>query len=463
MPEAEGLPVPQRYWALLVIMIGICLTVLDGAIVNVALPTLSQQLHASAAESIWAVNGYLIGTCILLLPMAALGEIVGFRKVYLAGVIVFALGSLACTLAPNLPVLVIARFLQGLGSAGVLSANGALLRHSAPPRLMGKAIGLNAFVIGVSGAAAPSIASAILAVASWRWLFAVNLPFCLAAIVLGLWALPHNALAKRRLDYVSASLTAVAFGSLIVGLDLVARGGAAMSGWGLLAICVVAGLALARREWRMSAPLLPIDLLRIPILGLSVATSATSFGAWMIGFITLPFMLQLTLGRTVVQTGLLMTVWPIAGAVASPIAGWLSDKAPVAILSTIGLASFALGMAFLAIMPPTVTDFDIVWRMAMCGAGFAFFQAPNNRTILLSAPRERSGAAGGLLSTARLTGQSLGAVLVALLMRILPMHAANIAALSAAGALSFVAAGFSVLRSGKSPPVGQPAAGQAPA
>jgi DHA2 family multidrug resistance protein-like MFS transporter len=205
---------------------------------------------------------------------------------------------------------------------------------------------------------------------------------------------------------------------------------------------------------------LPIDLLRIPILGLSVATSTVSFGAWMIGFVTLPFMLQLTLGRNVVQTGLLMTVWPIGGAIASPIAGWLSDKAPAAILSTIGLVSFALGMAMLAIMPLTVSDIDIVWRMALCGGGFAFFQAPNNRTILLSAQRERSGAAGGLLATARLTGQSLGAVLTALLFRLMPMHAANIAALSAAGALSFVAAGFSVLRSGKSLPVGQPAAEQ---
>ncbi len=448
MTEPAGLPVPQRYWALAVVMTGIVMTVLDGSIINIALPSLSRTLHVSPSETVWTVNAYQLGACVLLLPLATLGELVGYRRVYLVGMVVFTLASLACALAPSLPILVVARLLQGLGSAGVLCTNSALIRHAVPPRLIGRIVGMNAFLIGVSSASAPSIASAILSVASWRWLFAVNLPFGVAAIVLGAWALPHSENAKRNLDYISAALTALTVAPLIFGLDLVVRGMGFGAGWGLLVLSAAAGVSLARREWRVPAPLMPIDLLRIPIIGLSILTSTASFCAQAIALVALPFLFQLSLGRNILVTGLLMTAWPLSGATASLISGWASDKAPVAIMSTAGLICFAIGLALLASMPITVTNIDVVWRMVLCGFGFGFFQAPNNRTILVLTPSRRIGASGGLLALARTLGMSLGAVFTALLLRTLAMHAANVVALYAAAGLAVAAAGVSAMRMG---------------
>jgi DHA2 family multidrug resistance protein-like MFS transporter len=214
---------------------------------------------------------------------------------------------------------------------------------------------------------------------------------------------------------------------------------------------------LVKGAWRQPAPLFPVDLLRIRIFGLSIATSSTSFCAQLIGAVTMPFLFQQGLHRSVLETGLLMTPWPVGTALASAVAGYLADKLPGAVLNSIGLIAMAVGLFLLAAMPGTVSDFGIVWRTALCGAGFGFFQSPNNRTMVLATPRARGGATGGAMATARVTGQSLGAVLVALLFRLLPIGEAGRLCLAIAGGLSVAAAVVSSLRLGQSlPPADQP-------
>jgi DHA2 family multidrug resistance protein-like MFS transporter len=186
-----------------------------------------------------------------------------------------------------------------------------------------------------------------------------------------------------------------------------------VEGLALLTAGIISGAVLVRYQWRRPAPLLPLDLLRIPILALSLLTSFTSFGAQMLAFITLPFFMQGVLGLSVTETGLLMTPWPLATALASPLAGHLADRYPAGLLGGIGLALLAAGLFTLSTLGDQPETFDIIWRMALCGLGFGFFQAPNNRTIIASAPRSRSGATGGMLATARLLGQTTGAVGVA--------------------------------------------------
>ena len=170
---------------------------------------------------------------------------------------------------------------------------------------------------------------------------------------------------------------------------------------------------LVRRERTRPAPLLPLDLLRIPVFALSIGTSITSFAAQMLAFVTLPFLLQSVLGRNVLETGLLMSLWPISIAVAAPVAGRLSDRYPAGLLGGIGLATFSVGLLSLSLLGEHPDTVHLLWPMALCGAGFGFFQSPNNRVLVSSAPRERSGAAGGMLATARLLGQTTGAVTVA--------------------------------------------------
>jgi DHA2 family multidrug resistance protein-like MFS transporter len=184
-------------------------------------------------------------------------------------------------------------------------------------------------------------------------------------------------------------------------------------GLSLLLVAAVCGTLLVRRDWTRPAPLLPVDLLRIPIFSLSIATSITTFAVQMLAMVTLPFHLQAAMGRTVLQTGLLMTLWPLAVGLTAPVAGRLADRYPAGLLGGIGLALFSLGLLLLSLLEPGASDPDILWRMALCGAGFGFFKLPNNRTIVTAAPRSRSGAAGGMLATARLLGQTTGAVAVA--------------------------------------------------
>lgn len=442
--QPDGLPTPRRYWAIAAVWLAMTMSVLDGAIANVALPTIAGELHATAASSIWIVNAYQLAITITLLPLAALGDRLGYRRVYLAGLVVFVLGSLGCALSHTLAELTAARVLQGLGAGGIMSINSALVRFSYPKRLLGRGIGLNALVISVAAAVGPTVAAAILGVASWEWLFAINVPIGILAIAIGARALPPTVGSSRPFDWVSALLNALTFGFLITGAESMAREGLAL-GLPKLAVGLVAGALLTWRELRREAPLVPFDLMRIPIFGLSIATSVVSFTAQMMAFVGLPFYFQGPLGRTAVETGLLMTPWPIAVGVAAPIAGRLADRHRAGTLGGIGLTTFAIGLGALSLIGPGTSNLDIAWRMALCGLGFGFFQAPNNRAMVTSAPMHRSGAAGGALATARLLGQTAGAVTTAVFFH-LSGTSATTTVLATAAVLAAIAALVSLSR-----------------
>jgi DHA2 family multidrug resistance protein-like MFS transporter len=315
-----------------------------------------------------------------------------------------------------MPMLTAARTLQGLGAAGVMSINGALVRHIYPHAKLGQGIGFNAMVVSASLAAGPSVAAGILALGSWPWLFAVNIPIGLLALIVGWRTLPQNQLSGRRFDWLSAALNAFTFGLVISGIDVLTRTKAKFLGAVETAAGLAVGAILVIRELRRPRPLVPVDLLADRLFALSVLTSIASFAAQMLAMVALPFRFENHLHLSAVETGLLLTPWPAAVGLAAPIAGWLADRMSTAILCAIGLAALCLGMIALASLPAAPGDLDICWRMALCGAGFGLFQSPNNRMLLTAAPRERAGAAGGMLGTARLTGQTVGAVLVAILL-----------------------------------------------
>ena len=196
---------------------------------------------------------------------------------------------------------------------------------------------------------------------------------------------------------------------------------------GCLGGALVCGVLLVRRQLTLTAPLLPVDLYRRPLFALSSATSACSFAAQGLAFVSLPFLFQTVLGHTAVQTGLLLTPWPVMTAIMAPIAGPLSDRYPPAILGGIGMALLCMGLGLMATLPPHPNTIAIVWRMVICGGGFGFFQSPNLRAIMASAPPERSGGASGIVATSRLVGQSTGAALVALCFGLSALHGPLIA------------------------------------
>lgn len=413
----DGLAAPRRYWSVLALWLAILVTVLDVAVVSVALPTIARDFDVDASFSIWIVTANHIAITIALLPAAALGEILGYHRVYLFGLFLFVLASLGCVFAGDISTLAIARFLQGIGAAGVMACNGALVRFTYPRALLGRGIGFNALIVAAASAAGPSIAAAIMTIAPWQWLFAINLPFGLLALYVGHRAFPRAPRSDRRFDTTAAILNVFAFGSLFLAFANFAQGGSFLVFTSALALGVVAGIMLIRHSRGHAEPLVPLDLMRIPLLKLSYATSACSFAAVTAAMVSLPFYLHERFGLSVIETGLLITPWPLAVVIAAPLSGYLVERFPSAILGGTGLFVMGLGFLFLALLPDQADHIDIGWRMALCGAGFGFFQTPNNETMLGSAPKERSGSAGGMLAISRLVGQTLGAILVALAFR----------------------------------------------
>jgi DHA2 family multidrug resistance protein-like MFS transporter len=446
----DGVPTPQRYWAIATVALTISLSVLDGAIANVALPVIARDLHASPAASIWVVNAYQLAITVSLLALASLGDQYGYRRVYQSGLAVFTLTSLLCALSHSLPMLTLARVAQGFGAAGIMSVNTALIRVIYPRQYLARGMALNALIVALSSAAGPTLAAGILIVAPWQWLFAINLPLGLLAFVIGIRSLPENpAPSAGRFDVPSAILNALTFGSLIICIDGFGHDGNRPLLLLLLVFAVAVGVVFVRRQGRLSAPLLPLDLLRIPVFALSIGTSICSFCAQMLAMVALPFYLQETLGRSASVTGLLLTPWPLAIMVVAPIAGRLVErKYPPGLLGGIGLSVFALGLALLATLPVVPDNMEIAWRMGVCGVGFGFFQSPNNFAMLSAAPANRSGGASGMLGTARLLGQTSGASLVALLLGLFPASGTRYSLLLAA-LFSVCAAGVSCLRLGR--------------
>jgi MFS transporter, DHA2 family, multidrug resistance protein len=448
--QPDGLPVPRRYWAMAAIALAIAMSVLDSTIVNVALPTIARDLGASSAASIWVINAYQLAILVVLLPLASLGETVGYRRIAQTGLVVFTLASLGCACAPTLLALCIARVIQGFGAAGIMGVSAALARFTFPHHHLGRAIGIIAFVVASSAALGPTIAAAVLAVAHWRWLFGINVPLGVVALLIAVYALPDNERARRPLNLAGAALYAGTFGLLLSGLQSLAHHAATALALVQIACACLLGSLLVRRELWRDAPLVPFDLLRIRLFSLSLLTSVCSFMAQATALVALPFEIQ-RLGHGAVATGLLMTPWPLALALAAPLAGRLADRYAAGMLGGLGLAVLAAGLLLLAFFPAGGSVAGFVWRMAVCGLGFGFFQAPNNRAIIASAPRERSGAAGGMLSAARLLGQSLGAAGVAILFRGYAASGSNVA-LCVAALLALGGAAVSAARLRGKPP-----------
>jgi DHA2 family multidrug resistance protein-like MFS transporter len=441
----DGLPPGQRRFAILAIFTAVGLASLDSAIANIALPAIAADLRVSPADVVWVVNIYQIALVATLLPLAALGEIIGHRWIYLGGLILFTLASLACALAWSLPSLLVARLLQGLGASGIMSVNTALVRFVYPRHMLGHGFGLNALMVATAFTIGPTVASAVLSVGPWPWLFGINIPFGMAAVLVGLKTLPHTPKAAHGFDVLGALMT-----SGCLGLAIVALGSAAHHGElpmvivELIAALVLGGL-LMRRQADHPAPMLPVDLFRRPMFALSAATALCSFATQGLAFVALPFYLEHNLALSAVTTGFLITPWSLVVGIMAPIAGRLSDRFAVGILGSIGLAVLAAGMALLATLPEHPALADIVWRICVCGLGFGFFQSPNLKALMSNAPAGRSGGASGIVATARLTGQTTGAALAALCFSLAGASGPTVALALGAG-FALTGAAISLLR-----------------
>lgn len=402
-----------RATAIFSVLAAMALVVLDAGIANIALPSIARALRIAPAQSVWVVTAYQGGLVMALLPCAALAAGAGHRRVFMTGIALFVIASAGCAAAPSLPWLLAARFAQGLGGAAIMALGIALLREVVGPARLGSAIGWNALNVALCSAGAPALGAAILEVTGWHWLFLVNLPLGALAL-LAARLLPATPGDGRPADIAGFALIALAVLCLIAGTETLPA--QPMVGLAL----IFAGLPLLALLWRREAPrvapLIPVDLLRLSSFRLSVTASVCCFAGQTAALVMLPFHFQHGLGLSPMRTGLIMTAWPLAVAATGPVAGRLCAHLDSGKLSATGCALLATGLTVFALWPE---DVDPLWAMApgmMCGAGFGLFQVPNNRNIFFSAPTARSAAAGGMQGTARLAGQTAGAVLATLLL-----------------------------------------------
>jgi DHA2 family multidrug resistance protein-like MFS transporter len=441
-----GVPTPRRYLSIATITLAVCMTSLDNSMVNVALPAMSRELGVSPATSIWIISAYQISLALSLLPFSSLGEIYGYRRVYLCGLVLFSISSAAVSMSDSFIAIILCRVVQGFGGAGILSVNIALVRFVYPRRDLGKGIGINSFVAASALTAGAPVGSLIIAYFDWHGLFAVNIPVGIVAVALGLYAIPPTPLATHRFDIPGAILCSAAFGLLLLFISGLGHGhpwwSVALEGAVLVLLCH----AYLKRERGKAAPLFPIDLFRIPLFRISVLTSVCTFTAQMQAMLILPFLIEHLGYHDPASIGFLIAPWPAAVIVTALFTGRLIGRFSAGVLGTAGILIFAVGLILLATLDIGASPARIVVAMALCGMGFGLFQSPNNWALISSAPSTRSGAASGMLGSARLLGQSIGAASVAVFLIHFGLERGPAISLFAGTCIAVLAAGVSALR-----------------
>ena len=440
------------------IVLSVVLSALDLSAVALALPAITRDLGLAASEGIWIVNASGIACAAFLLPAAILGERVGYRRIYLAGAALVTLASAAAAASTSLPPLLMARVAQGVGFAGMLSVNSALLRITWPAERLGQGIALNSMAIAATSVAAPLLTGVALAQGAWQWVFIAVIPVAVLLLASGWQGLPHNPVrsAPTQLTVGAVLLNAGMFVLLFAGADFLrasvrapeGSGGRFVQGICLLGLSGALAWVYLRRQARLERPLFPVDLLGIPVFRLSMITSLCAFAAQMIAMVGLPFLLLADRGLQAWQAGLILACWPLAVIPSAYAAARLSRRVPDGLVSAAGLVHLALSLMLLALLPPTAAAWAVMGCLVLCGVGFGLFQSPNNHVIVTSAPLARAGAAGGMLGTARLVGQSAGALLLAFVFEVAggAMGPAVNLALGLAAGLAALAAAVSAAR-----------------
>ena len=411
----DGLPTPRRYWAITVLMLGLTVTVLDGTMSNVALPAISNSLGIPASQTVWVVLAYSLTIVGCMLPLSAVAERVGFRRMYFTGMVLFLLGSVSAALSTSMFHLVASRAGQGLGSAMVMCLFGGIMRYTYPLGKLAAGLSLNAFMVGIMAVLGPSLGALLLQWFTWPVIFLVNVPLILISLF-GVRFLPDGPRRSGPFDWLACALSAALFALALFGLESLGRNP------GLAVACLMAAAILAwaivRRSWGQPAPVVPVDLLRVRSVGYAVGASVLFFAAQMGAFVSLPFYFKAAYGASYSEIGLYLGSWAIGAALMAPLSAYTAARYPVSLLCAAGAIVLSSGLLGVLLAPADTGAWWLCACMFTGGIGFGFFQTPNNRAMLGDIPRHRSGAAGGMQSTTRVFGQGMGTAFAGLAFQI---------------------------------------------
>ncbi|MGC5165717.1 DHA2 family efflux MFS transporter permease subunit [Luteimicrobium sp. DT211] len=416
----------RRNLALVSILLSTLMGTIDTSIVNVALPQLSTDLHVAPSETVWVATAFLLAVACAVPATAALGDQVGRRRMYLVGLPIFTLASLACALAPSLGLLVTFRVVQGLGSAVILAVAIPLFRRIFPPEKLGQVLGINAMTVAIGTSAGPALGGVILAWARWPWLFLINVPVGVVAWVLAYVVVPKGQPRWGDYDTPGAVLVAAAIASFLVGLRELASPSTLPLAVGLLVVSAAFVVLFVRRERRAVRPLIPLGLFS-GLFSLTVATAWASFVAQGIAFVALPFLFQSAYDVTPLHSALLFTPWPAVIVLVAPLAGRVADRVSPAYPALVGLVVLTGGLVMCALLGTAPPTWLVLVSTGVCGLGFGVFQSPNNRSMMAAAPLEHAASASAVLNTNRTVGQSTGAAVVSMALVIAGAEAGSVA------------------------------------
>jgi EmrB/QacA subfamily drug resistance transporter len=399
---------PRRYQILAAVMLGSILGPLDGSILNVILPTISHSFSATMAVVEWVPMVYLLTIAGLVLLFGRLGDIAGYRRVFLTGLLGFVAASVLCATSPTIHVLVAFRGLQGAAASMMMAVPLAILTGSFPASQRGRALGIYALSISVGLAVGPSLGGLLTTLFSWRAAFLINVPVGLMAFVVALRVLPDMRGRAGRLDVGGAALALTALSSFLLFVTHAQQDGLTAFTATLLAVAVLSAGLFVRTEHRVRDPLLPLHLFRNPTLSCGALASLFNFMAQFVVVFLTPFFLQRVLEEDPGRVGLVMTAFPLAVLCVAPVSGTLSDRIGTVGPAVCGALVSALSCGLLATLPADVGSHQVAWRLGLFGLGAGIFGSPNNSAVMGSAPREHLGVASSLLGTVRTVGMVLG-------------------------------------------------------
>jgi EmrB/QacA subfamily drug resistance transporter len=413
-------------WVILAVLcLGLFMILLDGTIVNIAIPHIQTAFNTTFSNIEWVMNAYILTFAVLLVTMGRFGDLWGRRKLFVGGMVLFTLGSLACGLAPSIYLLIAFRVVQGIGGAAMMPSTLSIIADVFPAGKRGAAMGVWGGVSGLASGLGPVLGGIIIqyvtwpsVAGSWRWIFLVNIPIGIIGVILALRLVPEskNPTAVQTLDLpgvglISASLFCLTF-ALIEGQHY---GWTSAAILGLFAGAIIAFGLFYWREHRVSQPLIDFSLFRSLNFAAGNATGLLLSAAMMGAFFTIPIFLQSVLGFSAIKAGLVMAPMSVVIIFAAPVAGILSDRVGSKWIVAAGMFILAFGLGWMAgLVPgvakisPSTTSLSLLVPFLLSGIGIGLAVAPVTSAVMATAPKERVGNASGVLSTMRQVGSLMG-------------------------------------------------------
>ncbi len=395
--------------------LGTFMAALDGSVTNTVLPLILADFGAGLSTVEWVVMAYLLTTGSLVLSYGRLGDLFGQRRIYMAGVAIFILGSLSCALSPTIALLIGSRVLQAAGAGMMMALGPGILTRSFPATQRGQVLGLQGTMTYLGLMVGPVLGGNLAALLGWRYAFAINLPIGAAMLLAAYLSVEEHASAGagERFDVPGSLLLFVGLGSFLLMLSKGEEWG--WLSWTTLTAGAGALLGLAafvRRELTFSSPVLNLRMFRNWALLSATASAFLNYmGVYTVLFM-MPYFMVTGLGLSPAVAGSLLTGMPLLMAVTTPVSGWISDRIGSKLPATAGMILLSLGLALLSGLGGSSQPQDILWRLAVTGLGIGLFVSPNNSAIMGSVPASAQGVAGGLVATARTVGMVSGVAVV---------------------------------------------------